>query len=82
MQNIDFGSGCVNDTMIQISNRFAAQSGADESGMGSIGGKRGLEEFGSRKSVAISGKQTHSYRFVEPGDDYSKISRWFHAAAK
>ena len=82
MQNIDFGSGCVNDTMIQIANRFAAQSGADESGMGSFGGKRGLEEFGSRKSVAISGKQTHSYRFVDPGDDYSKIARWFHAAAK
>ncbi|MGI6221706.1 MAG: aldehyde dehydrogenase family protein [Coriobacteriales bacterium] len=82
MQNVDFGSGCVNDTMIQISNRFSAQSGADETGMGSFGGRIGVEAFGSRKTVAVSSKNTHSYRFTEPGDDYSKIARWFHAAAK
>ena len=46
-----FGSGCINDAIIQLSNPRLPFGGIGNSGMGSYHGKKSLETFTHRKSI-------------------------------
>lgn len=51
MAGISFGGGCVNDTVMQISNPYLPFGGVGPSGTGRYHGKAGISEFSNRKSV-------------------------------
>jgi aldehyde dehydrogenase (NAD+) len=51
MNQISFGGGCVNDTMLQYASPYLPFGGVGHSGMGSYRGKAGFDAFSHRKSV-------------------------------
>lgn len=51
ISKISFGGGCVNDTVMHISNPNLPFGGIGNSGIGSYHGKFGFEAFSHRKSV-------------------------------
>lgn len=50
-QEISFGGGCINDTMMHITNPNLPFGGVGNSGMGSYHGKYGFKTFSHQKSV-------------------------------
>lgn len=50
-QRISFGSGCINDTVMQLSNDNLPFGGVGTSGIGNYHGKFGFEAFSHQKSV-------------------------------
>lgn len=51
MENISFGGGCINDTVVHLSNPNMHFGGVGHSGMGCYHGIRGFETFSHLKSV-------------------------------
>ncbi len=80
MRSVRFGQGCVNDCMMQVINRKGSHSSTGAAGMGTIGGMRGLEEFGTRRIVAVSGdgSSLKSWRKTPfPLEGYDKAKKVF-----
>ncbi len=80
MRNAQFGQGCINDCMMQIINRKGSHSSTGTSGMGTIGAMRGLEEFGTRRIMAVSGEGSSlkSWRKTPfPLEGYDKVKKVF-----
>ena len=50
-ENIQFGGGCINDTIMHITSPRMAFGGVGESGMGAYHGKRGFDTFSHYKSM-------------------------------
>lgn len=48
---VNFGGGCINDTIIHLATSNLAFGGVGESGMGSYHGRRGFESFSHIKSI-------------------------------
>jgi aldehyde dehydrogenase (NAD+) len=51
LNNISFGGGCINDTMIHLSHFNLPFGGVGESGMGAYHGRYSFETFSHRKSI-------------------------------
>lgn len=51
LRNISFGGGCINETILHISNKRLPFGGVGESGMGSYHGKKSFETFTHEKSI-------------------------------
>ncbi len=51
LKNISFGGGCINDTVIHLSNPYMGFGGVGESGMGSYHGKYSFDTFSHKKSI-------------------------------
>jgi aldehyde dehydrogenase (NAD+) len=51
LNKISFGGGCINDTLIHLSNTNLPFGGVGESGMGSYHGKNGFNTFSHYKSI-------------------------------
>ncbi|MBO4990643.1 MAG: aldehyde dehydrogenase [Firmicutes bacterium] len=51
LSEIQFGGGCINDTIIHLATSHMGFGGVGESGMGSYHGRHGFETFTHRKSV-------------------------------
>jgi aldehyde dehydrogenase (NAD+) len=51
MNDLSFGSGSINDTVLQISSPFLEFGGVGESGMGGYHGKYGFMNFSNRKAI-------------------------------
>lgn len=51
LNHISFGGGCINDTLMHITNENLPFGGVGNSGFGSYHGKFGFEAFSHRKSV-------------------------------
>ncbi|MEG1312230.1 MAG: aldehyde dehydrogenase [Romboutsia sp.] len=56
INTISFGGGCVNDTIMHITNHNMPFGGVGYSGMGSYHGKRSFETFTHQKSIMKSSK--------------------------
>jgi aldehyde dehydrogenase (NAD+) len=54
IQNIEFGSGCINDNMIQFANSAVPFGGIQTSGMGRYHGRSSFETFSHAKGVVTS----------------------------
>ncbi len=54
MRHLEFGGGCVNDTVVHLSAPRLPFGGLGESGMGSYHGKAGFDAFTHHKSVLIA----------------------------
>lgn len=50
-EEISFGGGCVNDTLIHLATPYMGFGGVGESGMGAYHGKRGFDTFTHHKSM-------------------------------
>ncbi|MCL2246286.1 MAG: aldehyde dehydrogenase [Lentimicrobiaceae bacterium] len=51
LRNLSFGGGCINDTVMHLSDSRLPFGGVGESGMGSYHGKAGFDAFSHYKSV-------------------------------
>src|SRR5699024_3308752 len=51
IEEISFGGGCVNDTIMQVGSSYMPFGGVGESGMGSYHGKASFDTFSHKKSV-------------------------------
>lgn len=51
LQNISFGGGCINDTVVHLATTHMPFGGVGESGIGSYHGKYGFEIFSHKKSI-------------------------------
>lgn len=51
LNNISFGGGCVNDTLMHLSNPYLPFGGVGYSGMGNYHGKQSFETFSHKKSI-------------------------------
>lgn len=51
VQDVRFGGGCVNDTVIHLASPRVPFGGFGESGMGSYHGKRGFDELSHHKTI-------------------------------
>lgn len=51
LERVSFGGGCVNDTIMQLSNPYLPFGGVGTSGMGSYHGKASFDLFSHHKSV-------------------------------
>lgn len=50
-ENVQFGGGCINDTLMHIVSPRLAFGGVGESGLGAYHGKRGFDTFSHYKSI-------------------------------
>ena len=51
INNLGFGGGCINDTVVHLATPFMPFGGFGESGMGSYHGKSGFDAFSHKKSI-------------------------------
>ena len=51
INNVSFGGGCVNDTIMHITSPNLPFGGVGESGLGAYHGKRGFDTFSHYKSI-------------------------------
>ena len=51
MDEVPFGGGCINDTMVHLGNPNLPFGGAGQSGMGSYHGKHSFEAFSRKQSI-------------------------------
>ena len=51
ISKVNFGGGCINDTIIHLSNEKLPFGGAGNSGMGAYHGKHSYETFSREKSI-------------------------------
>lgn len=56
INKISFGGGCINDTIMHLTNRNLPFGGVGFSGMGSYHGKKSFDTFSHSKSILIKGK--------------------------
>lgn len=57
LHNISFGGGCLNDTIMHLTNRNLPFGGIGESGFGSYHGKKTFNTFSHEKSILIKGSK-------------------------
>ena len=55
ISKVNFGGGCINDTIIHLSNEKLPFGGAGNSGMGAYHGKHSYETFSRGKSIMEKG---------------------------
>lgn len=51
VNNVQFGGGCINDTIMHLTTPLLPFGGVGQSGMGAYHGKCGFDEFSHRKSI-------------------------------
>jgi hypothetical protein len=65
LESISFGTGCINDAVIQFANLNLPFGGVGQSGIGSYHGKASFETFSHRKSV-MKGSRLREVRLRYP----------------
>lgn len=63
LNNCHFGGGCINDTVMHLTNDKLPFGGVGESGIGSYHGKKSFETFSHFKSIFIKGKLEINIKF-------------------
>lgn len=70
LENISFGGGCINDTIVHLATSEMGFGGVGQSGMGSYHGKIGFETFSHRKSVL------KKYNWIDLPVRYHPYTAW------
>lgn len=63
LSTLSFGGGCINDTMMHVSNEYLPFGGVGSSGMGNYHGKYTFDTFTHHKSIHISGALDLPFRY-------------------
>ena len=74
---LPFGSGCINDTVIQLSNDHLPFGGMGASGMGKYHGKYGFETFSHEKAILHKGSLDLPMRYTNAPAWADKLMRGF-----
>lgn len=72
LNEISFGGGCVNDTIMHLTNPKLPFGGVGSSGMGSYHGKMGFDCFSHKKSVLYKGTWFEPFLKYKP---YTKLNK-------
>ncbi len=73
-KTLSFGGGCVNDCMMQITNKFLPFGGVGASGFGSYVGEQGFKTFSHAKSMVERGRfMLFDFLPILPGYTESKF---------
>ena len=73
---VPFGGGCINDTVIHLSNPRLPFGGVGESGMGAYHGKKGFDTLTHEKSVLIhSAKLDIPFRYPPYKDKLGMLKK-------
>lgn len=76
MNEVPFGGGCVNDTVVHLSNPHMHFGGVGESGMGGYHGKMGFYTFSHQKSVLKkSNRLDVRFRYAPYGERISLLKK-------
>ena len=77
LKKVQFGGGCVNDTLMHIASSRLAFGGVGTSGMGAYHGKRGFDTFSHYKSIVKKGKMEISVRYRPTTNTKEKLIKKF-----
>ena len=75
--NCDFGGGCINDTIMHITDSRLGFGGIKQSGMGAYHGKAGFDTFTHYKSIVKKGKLDLPMRYQPITKSKYKIIKMF-----
>jgi aldehyde dehydrogenase (NAD+) len=77
LNEVSFGGGCVNDTIMHLSNPKLPFGGVGSSGMGNYHGKMGFDCFSHKKSVLHKGTWFEPFLKYKPYTNLNKkILKW------
>lgn len=76
LNNVEFGTGCINDNMIQFANNSIPFGGIQQSGNGRYHGKTSFETFSNIKGVVTS------LSWLDHGLKYAPYKKWQETIAK
>ena len=78
ISRLSFGSGCVNDVLLQIGNHRLPFGGVGNSGMGAYHGRYGFETFSHKKAVVKNtGFPDFPFRYAPFGEGKLKLLKKF-----
>ena len=79
IKNVNFGGGCVNDTVAHVASNYMPFGGVGESGMGAYHGKAGFDTFSHEKSILKRGTHLNPLLRCAP---YRKKERFLKTVKK
>ena len=77
MNEISFGGGCINDTIIHIANSNMGFGGVGYSGIGNYHGKRSFDTFSHERSITKKYGLDFQMRYMPYNDFKDKLIRMF-----
>lgn len=78
VEQLSYGGGCINDTVIHLATPYMGFGGVGNSGMGSYHGKESFDTFSHKKSIVKkSNFLDNPVRYVPYGKQKEKIMRLF-----
>lgn len=77
MNLVSFGGGCINDTIMHLTNDTLPFGGVGRSGMGSYHGKKSFEAFSHEKSILRKGKLELPLKYPPYSEAKKSFIKWF-----
>lgn len=74
---LPFGGGCINDTLIHLSNPHLPFGGLGKSGMGRYHGKYSFDTFSHDKSILFKGKTDFPFRYMPLNEQKTALLKQF-----
>jgi len=74
---VSFGGGCINDTIMHLTNDNLPFGGVGRSGMGSYHGRRSFDTFTHEKSVLKKGKMELQLKYPPYNEKKKAFIKWF-----
>ena len=79
LNNVSFGGGCVNDTIVHLSTPYLPFGGVGQSGMGNYHGKKSFDCFSHEKSILKKGNWLDiSLRYPPYAGKLKMLKRFLH----
>ena len=78
-KNVIYGGGCINDTLVHVTEENLPFGGIGNSGMGSYHGEKTFETFSHYKSVLINNKNfDFSIKYMPYNNKKTKLVKWIY----
>ena len=76
MKSVSYGGGCINDTIMHLTNENLPFGGVGLSGYGAYHGKKSYETFSHQKSVLMKGKTELNVKYPPYRDTSYNMLKW------
>lgn len=77
INNLSFGGGCINDTLMHLTNPYLPFGGIGSSGIGKYHHKYSIETFSHKKAILIKNKMEIRLKYKKTDKIYNLIKRIF-----
>ena len=77
MNLVSYGGGCINDTIMHLTNDKLPFGGIGRSGMGSYHGQKSFEAFSHEKSVLKKQKMELKLKYPPYNEKKKSFIKWF-----